>query len=111
MPAADDFIRHKTTRRNAYEAFKAPPGCLDTLLFNADGELTEFTIGNVAVKLDGRWLTPPLRAGLLPGVMREALLAQGALQEHPLRVEDLVRAQGLALLNSVRGWVDVALVR
>ncbi|HRH17733.1 MAG TPA: bifunctional anthranilate synthase component I family protein/class IV aminotransferase [Aquabacterium sp.] len=111
MPMADDFIRHKTTLRSAYEAFKAPPGCLDILLFNAQDELTEFTIGNVAVCLEGQWLTPPLRCGLLPGVMRESLLADGRLQEAVITRSDLSRAQGLALLNSVRGWVDVELTR
>ena len=109
MPEADDFIRHKTTQRQAYAAFPDPPGCFDTLLHNAAGELTEFTIGNVAVKLGGQWCTPPLSAGLLPGVMRASLLAEGRLQERRLTLADLPRAEGLALINSVRGWVDVRL--
>lgn len=109
MPEADDFIRHKTTQRQAYAAFPAPPGCFDTLLHNPAGELTEFTIGNVAVKLDGQWFTPPLSAGLLPGVMRASLLAQGRLQERRLTLDDLSRAEDLALINSVRGWVAVRL--
>lgn len=109
MPPADDFIRHKTTHRLAYAPFAAPPGCFDTLLFNAVGELTEFTIGNLALKLDGQWYTPPLASGLLPGVMRAWLLSQHALVERTLTTADLGRAQGLALLNSVRGWLPVAL--
>ena len=109
MPEADDFVRHKTTQRTAYAAFPAPPGCFDTLLHNAQGELTEFTIGNVAMKLGGQWFTPPLSAGLLPGVMRASLLAEGRLAERRLTLNDLPHAQGLALLNSVRGWVDVRL--
>jgi para-aminobenzoate synthetase/4-amino-4-deoxychorismate lyase len=109
MPPADAFIRYKTTQRGAYDAFKPPAGCFDTLLRNAQGELTEFTIGNVAVRLDDRWLTPPLSAGLLPGVMRGALLASGHLSEASLQVSDLHRAQALALINSVRGWLPVNL--
>lgn len=109
MPDADDFIRHKTTRRQAYAAHPAPSGCLDTLLFNAQGELTEFTIGNLALKLDGQWYTPPLSCGLLPGVMRQTCLDEGRLMERRLHLDDLARAEGLALLNSVRGWVDVTL--
>ncbi|MEJ5897710.1 chorismate-binding protein [Aquabacterium sp. G14] len=111
MPPADAFIRHKTTRRPAYAAFPAPAGYFDTLLYNAAGELTEFTIGNVAVQLNGRWLTPPLSAGLLPGVMRQSLLDAGQLQEARVQLDDLLNATGLALLNSVRGWVPVELVR
>lgn len=109
MPQADDFIRHKTTRRQAYDRFAPPAGCFDTLLFNANDELTEFTIGNLALKLDDTWWTPPLSCGLLPGVMRSELLAQGALHERVLTRSDLARAQGLALINSVRGWIDVKL--
>jgi para-aminobenzoate synthetase/4-amino-4-deoxychorismate lyase len=111
MPDADDFIRHKTTRRQAYAAFAPRDGAFDTLLFNASGEITEFTIGNVALKLDGHWYTPPLAAGLLPGVMRTSLLAQGLIHERPLTQADLAHAQGMALLNSVRGWLPVCLRR
>ncbi len=109
MPPADAFIRHKTTRRTAYAPFTPPPGCFDTLLYNAAGELTEFTIGNLALQLDGQWYTPPLPSGLLPGVMRATLLAEGRLQERRLTLDDLHHAQDLALLNSVRGWLTVDL--
>lgn len=111
MPDADDFIRHKTTRRQAYADFAPQKGAFDTLLFNRSGELTEFTIGNLALQLDGHWYTPALGAGLLPGVMRASLLAQGLLQERRLTLDDLDHAQGIALLNSVRGWLPVNLAR
>ena len=55
MPPADDFIRHKTTRRAVYAAFAPKDGAFDTLLFNQAGELTEFTIGNLALKLAGEY--------------------------------------------------------
>jgi para-aminobenzoate synthetase/4-amino-4-deoxychorismate lyase len=109
MPPVDDFIRYKTTRREAYAPFAPEAGCFDTLLHNAAGELTEFTIGNLALKLDGRWWTPPLSCGMLPGVMRASLLDQGTLAERVLHLRDLEHAEGLALVNSVRGWIDVTL--
>jgi para-aminobenzoate synthetase/4-amino-4-deoxychorismate lyase len=107
MPDADDFIRHKTTRRAAYAPFAPAPGSFDTLLYNQRGELTEFTIGNLALQLNGQWYTPPISCGLLPGVMRASLIDQGVLQERVLSLADLAQAQGLALTNSVRGWVPV----
>ena len=108
--AGSEFVRFKTTRRAHYDAL-APtePGVFDTLLWNARGELTEFTRGNLALKIGGRWLTPPLACGLLDGVGRAAALRDGLLQEVVLRVDDLRRAEGLAFVNSLRGWVDVAL--
>jgi para-aminobenzoate synthetase/4-amino-4-deoxychorismate lyase len=106
-----EFTRFKTTQRAHYEA-AAPsdPGVFDTLLFNAQGELTEFTRGNVAVLLDGQWLTPPLHCGLLDGVGRARYLATGPLREAVVTLNDLPRAQGLAFINSLRGWVDARLV-
>ncbi|OUM01323.1 chorismate-binding protein [Variovorax sp. JS1663] len=109
--AADsEFVRFKTTRRAHYEAF-APtrPGIFDTLLWNRRGEITECTRGNVALRLGGRWVTPPLACGLLGGIGRERSLREGRLAEAVVRVEDLPRVQGLAFVNSLRGWIDAVL--
>ena len=78
----------------------------DTLLWNTQGELTECTRSNIAVRLDGRWLTPPLRCGLLGGVARTRYLEEGRIEEDVIRIEDLQRAQGLAVFNSLRGWIE-----
>jgi para-aminobenzoate synthetase/4-amino-4-deoxychorismate lyase len=66
----------------------------------------------VFVKLDGRWYTPPVSCGLLPGVMRAELLADAALgaTERVIPLAELDRAQALMLTNSVRGRVPVRMV-
>lgn len=100
------FVRHKTTRRAHYEAAAVQaPGVFDTVLWNDAGELTECTRGNIALRIDGRWLTPALACGLLPGIGREVALADGRLQEAVLRREDLARAEAVAFVNSLRGWL------
>jgi para-aminobenzoate synthetase/4-amino-4-deoxychorismate lyase len=111
LPGADgEFVRFKTTHRAGYDAFApADPDVFDTLLWNERGELTEFTRGNVALRIEGRWLTPALRCGLLPGVARARLLHEGTLQEAVLGREDLERAEGLAFFNSLRGWLAATL--
>ena len=108
--AHSEFVRFKTTRRAHYAAF-APnpsdaPGIFDTVLWNEAGEITESTFGNIAVLLDGRWVTPPLSCGLLGGVGRAVLLQQGRMQEAVVRLEDLPRVQGWAFINSLRGWLE-----
>ncbi|QPF73579.1 bifunctional aminodeoxychorismate synthase component I/aminotransferase [Roseateles sp. DAIF2] len=110
-PAAE-FIQHKTTRRELYEAFTAdkPAGAFDLILWNEAGELTEGTFGNIALNIEGQWLTPRAAAGLLPGVLREELLAQGRVREARLTPQDLTRAQGLAFFNSLRGWLEAELL-
>jgi len=105
--AQSEFTRFKTTRRAHYEGF-APtdPSVFDTLLYNPQGELTECTRGNIALLLDGRWVTPPLHCGLLAGVGRAHYLQQGRLTEAVVRLDDLPRVQAFAFINSLRGWVD-----
>ena len=108
--ADGEFVRHKTTRRAHYERF-APtdPGVFDTVLWNTRGELTECTRGNLAVRLDDRWVTPALGCGLLPGVGRAHWLGQGRVVEAVVTLSDLPRVQALAFINSLRGWVDAKL--
>ncbi|MCH7345057.1 chorismate-binding protein [Pelomonas sp. CA6] len=107
-----EFLGHKTTRRELYQQMLAdkPAEAVDLLLFNRDGELTEGCISNLALELDGQWLTPRQQAGLLPGVMREQLLAEGRVREARLTLADLPRATGLAIFNSVRGWCAARLL-
>jgi para-aminobenzoate synthetase/4-amino-4-deoxychorismate lyase len=109
--ARSEFVRFKTTRRAHYDAF-APqvPGVFDTLLWNPQGELTECTRGNVAVQLDGRWVTPPLHCGLLDGIGRAHALREGRVVEAVVRVDDLPRATGFAFVNSLRGWLPAVLI-
>jgi len=104
-----EFLAHKTTRREAYAGFARPAEAFDVILWNEAGELTECSFGNLALRLDGEWLTPPLAAGLLPGVLRAELLAQGRIREARLTRDDLARAQGLAFFNSLRGWLGAEL--
>jgi para-aminobenzoate synthetase/4-amino-4-deoxychorismate lyase len=127
LPPADDAVRvalddepvdpsdvwlfHKTTRRAPYERRRERrPDVHDVLLVNDRGEVTESTIANLAVRLDGVWVTPPVDAGLLPGTYRNVLLREGRLTERPVTVDELRRAGGLALVSSVRGWRPAALV-
>jgi len=105
-----EFVRFKTTQRAHYDAFApAADDVFDTLLWNERGELTEFTRGNVALRIDGRWLTPALSCGLLPGIARARLLREGAIEEAVLTRADLARAEALAFFNSLRGWIEARL--
>ena len=105
--AHSEFTRFKTTRRAHYDAFTpTDPTVFDTILWNEDGYVTECTRGNIAVLRGGVWTTPPASCGLLAGVGRARYLAEGRIAEGLLRVEDLAHIQGLAFINSLRGWVD-----
>ena len=105
VDADDEFLRYKTTRRERYEAARARfPEAVDVVLWNERGEVTESTVANVVVELDGRLITPSVTASLLPGVLRAELLAAGRIREGSVTVADLMDAGGGWLINSVRGW-------
>jgi para-aminobenzoate synthetase/4-amino-4-deoxychorismate lyase len=105
------FLFHKTTRRTVYDQRRARhPDADDVLLVNESDELTESTIANVAVRLDGSWYTPPMEAGCLPGIYRSVLLKEGQLTERQISVTDLRGCEGIALVNSVRLWRPAFLI-
>jgi para-aminobenzoate synthetase/4-amino-4-deoxychorismate lyase len=106
--AQDIFLRHKTTVRATYDTAwrqAEAQGAFDMLFFNAQGELTEGGRSNVFVKLAGRWYTPPLTCGVLPGVMRTVLLRDPAWQasERRLTMADLRVAEDVVVCNALRG--------
>ncbi|MGZ8630268.1 MAG: aminodeoxychorismate synthase component I [Actinomycetota bacterium] len=108
---ADPMMFHKNSLRSVYEEARARhPDADEVLLVNDRGEITEATIANVAISIDGRWVTPPLDSGLLPGVGREVALEEGWLEEATIYVEDLSRADAVELVSDVRGRRPVRLV-
>ncbi|MEN2768306.1 aminodeoxychorismate synthase component I [Ornithinibacillus xuwenensis] len=105
------FLYHKTTNRIFYEeVLKQSPHVFDVLLWNEQEEITEFTKGNVVVELDGKFVTPPVSCGLLPGTYREALLQDGKVSERVIRVEELGSCSSIWFINSVKEWVKVKLI-
>lgn len=104
VAATDRFLFHKTTRRAVYERARAAAPSLDeVLLWNERGEMTEATTMNLVVDLDGGRWTPPVACGLLPGTERARLLDEGLAGERVITREDLERASGVWLVNSVHG--------
>lgn len=105
---------HKTSRRAHYDAAvraAEAAGAFDALFFTADGRVVEGGRSSLFVKLDGRWCTPPVADGALPGVMRAALLADPALAatERSITAAELARAEALIVCNALRGALPAVL--
>jgi len=96
--SSDRFLYHKTTRR---------PGGDGLVFWNERGEITESSIANVVVSIDGELCTPPIECGLLPGVFRKHLLAEGKIKERVITIEEFRNAQEFFLINSIRKWIPV----
>jgi para-aminobenzoate synthetase/4-amino-4-deoxychorismate lyase len=87
-------------------------GWFDVLFLDAASRLVEGARSNVFLKLDGRWFTPPLASGALPGILRQQLLSDPtwAASERVLSGEDLRRAEQVVVCNALRGALSARLV-
>ncbi|EJL88343.1 aminodeoxychorismate synthase, component I [Herbaspirillum sp. CF444] len=115
MQSDELFLQHKSSVRTAYDnAWQTAErhGGFDMLFFNERDELTEGGRSSVLVQLDGRWYTPPLCAGVLPGVMRTVLLRDPgwAVSERRVTRDELRRAQAVVVCNALRGAVPAEVV-
>ncbi|MGG0286421.1 aminodeoxychorismate synthase component I [Peribacillus butanolivorans] len=104
------FLYHKTTNREVYEKFQTRhPEFNDVLLWNEQGYITEFTNGNVVVKINGDLFTPPVESGLLAGTFRQKLLRKKEIKEKLITKADLHNAEEVWFINSVRRGLKVNL--
>lgn len=111
VDAGDWRLRHKTSDRGFYDAgLKAArrAGAHEALLRRDDGLITEGCFTSVFVARDGVLVTPRAELGLLPGVLRADLLAQGRAVEGDVTLDDL--AGGFFIGNALRGLIPARLL-
>lgn len=104
------FCYHKTTNRRALDSDFADArelGFHDVFYLNERGELTETATGNLFLCIAGKWVTPSIECGLLPGLCRAEILSRGVVCEEQLSLHDLASAEAMAVGNSVRGLIGV----
>jgi len=77
-----------------YEAaLNSQPHYDDVILCNHNDEVTESTIANIVVELDGVKYTPPRSSGLLAGTFRAELLRTGEIKERVIYRDELAGAE------------------
>lgn len=74
----------------------------DDVIFTCKGVLSDTTIANIALLIDGVWQTP--KTPLLKGTTRARLLASGYLHEAVLTSHSLQNAQKFAIMNALIGF-------
>lgn len=107
VDSSDKFLFHKTTERKLFDgewaSYNEQIGSDEVIFLNERGEVTEGSRTNIFVRIDGKFLTPALECGLLPGTFRAEILENGKAEEAVITMEDLARAEMVYLGNSVRG--------
>jgi 4-amino-4-deoxychorismate lyase len=106
LTSTDPWLGIKTTRRAAYDAARAtlPAGIDEVVFLNERGDVCDGSITTVFFDRGDGMRTPPLTAGLLPGVLRGALIGEGRATEEALTGEDLPGVR-LWVGNSLRGLI------
>ncbi|MBL8656599.1 MAG: aminodeoxychorismate synthase component I [Altererythrobacter sp.] len=103
-------LRHKTADRGFYDDARrvaAGAGAQEAVFVRDDGLVTEGAISTVFVERGAMLLTPPATLGLLPGILRARLIAEGGAREEALTLADL--EGGFMLGNALRGLMPARL--
>ena len=74
----------------------------DAVIFNSRNEVTETAISNIALLIDKRWVTPPISAGLLPGVMRAVAIERCDVEVASIHISEIAQCEAALLLNSLK---------
>ena len=116
MQSSNLLLAHKVNLRTIYDlAWKnaVALGGFDAVFLNEAGFVTEGGRSSIFIQPQGsdQWLTPPLSAGVLPGVMRQSLLDDPQWNAHQamLTVADLAEADRILVCNALRGAVPAVL--
>lgn len=112
VDSKNEMLKHKTTFRPWYEESLEKiksNNIYDELFFNERGELTEGSRTNVLLEIGRKFYTPPLECGLLNGVLRQNLIDSNVCEEKILYKEDVLNAENIYCINSVRGIKRVTL--
>ncbi len=128
-PAPQDFpdihaIIAKTTRRNEgsplsqiksvnygvmvmalQEADKM--GCNEAVLLNNKGFVTCATSSNIFAIKNKKLYTPPLKDGVMDGIIRQIMITKYKAVEKSLKPEHLFKSDGVYLTNSIKGALSL----
>ena len=90
-------------------------GAEEALMLNQQDEIAECSQSNFFVVRDGKVSTPPLTAGLLPGITREFVFEVGkaagvAVEEHTMQTADLWNADEAFITGTTREITPVVKV-
>jgi 4-amino-4-deoxychorismate lyase len=102
VETTQDYRYKSCDRTFLNEALRADA---DDVIFVKEGLLTDTTIANIALWIEGEWKTP--LAPLLEGTTRARLLASGFLKAEHLSVSSLQKARKFAIMNALIGFKTI----
>ena len=74
----------------------------ELIVIGGDSRVTEGATSNYAFRVEGQWVTPPMSAGLLPGVIRALAVEECGISVRDIHQEDLGRCDAAIIMSSLK---------
>ena len=109
----DDFLDPATVHFIPAKIEAIDAGCLECIMLNTEGFVTEGSGDNIFIVKDGEIFTPPSEAGILEGITRKFVIEELAplvgvdVTEKELRIEDVYEADEIFLTGSAAEVIAV----
>ncbi|MBK1971078.1 chorismate-binding protein [Campylobacter sp. TTU_617] len=113
ISSKNDALFFKSSLRKLYDdksSLWKKDKCYDIAFFNEKNELCEASRSNIIIKKEQIFYTPALESGLLDGIYRRFLLNLKIIKEKKLFKKDLLEADAIYCMNSVRGLKKVVIL-
>jgi len=88
-------------RLEILEAIKAL-GADEAIVCNDKGKICEGSVTNLLLRIDDKWVTPPISDGVLPGVMRALVIEYCGVSVRSVDQSEIQQVQSAFLLSSLR---------
>lgn len=82
----------------------------EVIAIGANGRVTEGAASNYLFRIDGQWITPPMSAGLLPGVIRALAIEECGVTVRDINEDDLIRCDAAIILSSLKIAQTVSMI-
>ena len=80
----------------------------EIICVSESGEITEGAVSNFLFLIDGKWVTTPLSAGVLPGVQRAIVIERCGVTVQSLTRDDMERVESAIVISSLKIGLAVA---
>lgn len=101
FPYDDRFAIIKSARDEGFD---------DSILFNAKNEITETAVSNLVFRIDGVWVTPPITAGVLPGIVRAVAIEECGVSVCAIHISEVPEIRSGFMLSSLRIAQPIAFI-
>ena len=77
-------------------------GCDEVIQIDRDDRVCEGAVSNYAFRIEGQWRTPPITAGILPGVIRAVAVEKCGVVVKDLSRSDVISCEAAIVMSSLK---------